>query len=437
MVGFAVGDVVACAHLSEQIYRHFCNIEKRNTGSGCFQDIRLLQGSLAEFETLLKLAEGDFVMREEDQKVPVNANEQLRELVRKTQSTVDTVLGFLDTLGQEGRFSLETRTSHSVKINILLQHWQVYEQYFALPYDLAKLIRTYRISTCLQAQARYSRSITPTAIHHDGGLETCQTHPTVYFNVDSTKHGQKPFSILVLLETGRSDFDIKATSNIMWNDALCIDQFHSADRAPKIATILHHIYGKAGHAKEWYFESLKPALEGRFIRDEVLATFVLLKYDGKATQRAISMPKLTSSIVAALTSFACGVCMHNFDAMHHEEHFVHIPTFMPSELSFIENPPAQVFVAATLIHGIATLGYYALRRSEKFREHYLMAGVLGGTVAGLCIGRSVQSVLVGILPMVIITSLLLCTATNTLLQNFRKHKSWNTGGKNDLEWQGK
>lgn len=159
-------------------------------------------------------------------------------------------------------------------------------------------------------------------------------------------------------------------------------------------------------------------------------------FSARRLQRIIrtSFSNCTMAAPAALISSACALCMHNYDANRHAQPAGHLMRPIPI-WSLIDNPSPPMLVAATMTHGIATLAYYALLPGDRFRESFLGIALVSAGAAGYGIGADTESVLIGILPLVITMSLLVCTLMNLLLKGCGVGSSFEEGRERDLEKQ--
>lgn len=104
---------------------------------------------------------------------------------------------------------------------------------------------------------------------------------------------------------------------------------------------------------------------------------------------------------------------YHFDVTHPRT-FFHFIILEPS-------PP--IFVAATLIYGLATFVYCASRKTDLYREWFLVIGALGTTAVGFATESTVVEALLGMIPLALLSALVLCTASNAAWRCFVEKRS--------------
>lgn len=113
----------------------------------------------------------------------------------------------------------------------------------------------------------------------------------------------------------------------------------------------------------------------------------------------------------------CAFCMHSYARNRHGQP-PDYPTPLSRILYVVNNPSPPLLVAATFGHGISTLVYYYLRSADRFQECFIGAGIAVASILGLSSGIDMESLLLGAIPIVITTSLLLCTIANAFVKGF-------------------
>ncbi|PVI04265.1 hypothetical protein DM02DRAFT_611682 [Periconia macrospinosa] len=119
--------------------------------------------------------------------------------------------------------------------------------------------------------------------------------------------------------------------------------------------------------------------------------------------------------ITALTCAVCAYTMSNYaDLRRHYDHPYQNIGPPPGLASFLTRPSPTMFVAVTIGHGVSAYWYYSARSEDRFREWFVAVGAIGGTLGGLMTGANAQDILVGILPVLLIASLVICTGVNSL-----------------------
>lgn len=143
---------------------------------------------------------------------------------------------------------------------------------------------------------------------------------------------------------------------------------------------------------------------------------------------------LTTAVPTALLSGFSALCMHNSVANRLGK-----PALYSGHTSIIfstvSRPSPPLVVVATFVHGISTLAYYYLRPTDTFREGFLGVGIVTASVLGLWSRIDVESLLLGVLPIVITGSLFFCTLMNVLVERFGRGICWRQSREFDLEKQ--
>ena len=121
-------------------------------------------------------------------------------------------------------------------------------------------------------------------------------------------------------------------------------------------------------------------------------------------------------LASVLISVIAAVCIRNYHShRQYGRHHQHDKT-QPHLFSylFLNEPSPPIFVAATIIHGLATFMYFISRESDQHRERFLAIGALSAFGTGIIIGSDFQGVLLGIVPLALISALVLCTGWNVI-----------------------
>ena len=127
-----------------------------------------------------------------------------------------------------------------------------------------------------------------------------------------------------------------------------------------------------------------------------------------------SLLRTMIGLASVLISVIATVCMRNYHSLRqYGRHDQHDET-QPHLFSYpsLDEPSPPIFVAATIIHGLATFMYYISREGDQYRERFLAIGALSSIGLGFVIGSDFQGVLLGIVPLALISALVLCTGWN-------------------------
>ena len=121
----------------------------------------------------------------------------------------------------------------------------------------------------------------------------------------------------------------------------------------------------------------------------------------------------------ALIAIMCAISMRNYDQQHtpgqpSTSESSATKSVLSRSSSAISSPSPGIFVMACLAHGIATLLYYQSRPGDLYQEWFLAVGIIGGSLTAF-FGMRTQGVLIGVLPLSLIASLVLCTIMNCFL----------------------
>lgn len=139
------------------------------------------------------------------------------------------------------------------------------------------------------------------------------------------------------------------------------------------------------------------------------------------------------STVASFTGVIAAYTMNRYTLQRHD---LDLDQQMQSSYTgfnaLIMHPSPEIFVAASIIHGVSTYAYYETRSKDRFRECFLAFGAAFGSAAVLLAGISTQALLSGFLPGILILSSILCTGVNILWTSCVRNRSSNK----DQEWGG-
>ncbi|KAF2264756.1 hypothetical protein CC78DRAFT_616420 [Lojkania enalia] len=111
------------------------------------------------------------------------------------------------------------------------------------------------------------------------------------------------------------------------------------------------------------------------------------------------------------TSATTAVCIRKYDELRSHSRHDPLHEYIPL-LLFLTEPSPSVFVAATLIHGLTTFGYYISRKDDRYRAWFLGTGTLAAVTTGIITGSDIQGILLSFLPLALIISLVLCAISN-------------------------
>lgn len=135
--------------------------------------------------------------------------------------------------------------------------------------------------------------------------------------------------------------------------------------------------------------------------------------DDKRYQALTSAYEIAINLASMAISATTAICVRNYRQLrrysrHRTSHRQTSPGLS------LKDPSPIVFVAATITYGLATFVYFESRKTDRYREWFLGTGVLAVIGAGVVTGMDAEEILLSTMPLALITSLVLCTASNLL-----------------------
>ncbi|CAI6341341.1 unnamed protein product [Periconia digitata] len=122
------------------------------------------------------------------------------------------------------------------------------------------------------------------------------------------------------------------------------------------------------------------------------------------------------STTTAMTCTVCAYAMNRYAQFQDTDHRIQPDgdQYSSLPLSLIFQPSPEIFVATAIIHGVSAHCYYGLRSEDMFRGYFVVIGMISGAMGGLLMKEKAHKILIGILPLMLIASLVICTGMNSM-----------------------